>query len=311
MIAANRVDYFTEVDKALIRSILYFDIFNYPITASEARAFAPFSIDRDCEHLLDNLVLQGILFKHSGFYSLRNDAGLVTKRLDGNRLAEQRMKTARKFSNLIASFPFVRAVMLSGSISKNFMDENSDIDYFIVTEAKRLWIVRTALVVFRRIFLFNSLRNFCVNYFVDTDNLAIPDRNIFTATEFATLRPMYGSLAISKLQNANSWVRESLPQQPLDTTKPSNQDFYLKKVLEFIAEIAPLNWINTWLMKFSMSRWKRRYQKQYQAEDFEVAFRCKEGISKCHPRFFQKRALSQLEGKIRTFQFQHSINLAV
>jgi len=236
---------------------------------------------------------------------------LVTKRLDGNRLAEQRMKTARKYSRLIASFPFVRAVMLSGSISKNFMDETSDIDYFIVTEAKRLWIVRTALVVFRRIFLFNSLRNFCVNYFVDTNNLAIPDRNIFTATEFATLRPMYGALAISKLQNENQWVAESLPQRPIDSTDPNDRDFYVKKWLEAIARIAPLDGINTWLMKFSKRRWEKKYQEQYGEEDFEVAFRCKEGVSKCHPRFYQRRALSQLEGKIKIFEFQHGIDLAI
>lgn len=311
MIAAKRVDFFTSVDKALLRSVLYFDIFNYPITAAEARSFAPFSIGDDCERALDNLVTQGILFKHRGFYSVRNDDELVTKRLEGNRLAEQRMKTATKFSRLIASFPFVRAVMLSGSISKNFMDENSDIDYFIVTEAKRLWIVRTALVVFRRIFFFNSLRNFCVNYFVDTNNLAIPDRNIFTATEFATLRPMYGTSAISKLQKENQWVETSLPQRPFDTTKPNDQDFYLKKGIEAIARIAPLDRINTWLMKFSESRWKRKYQQEYKAEDFEVAFRCREGVSKCHPRFFQKKALSQLEGKIRTFEFQHGIDLSI
>jgi len=311
MIAAKRVEYFTEVDKALIRSILYFDIFNYPITAEEARAFAPFLIDLDCAQCLDNLVSQGILFKHGDFYSVRNDAGLAARRLEGNRLASQRLKTARKYSRLIASFPFVRAVMLSGSISKNFMEDNSDIDYFIVTEAKRLWIVRTALVVFRRIFLFNSLRNFCVNYFVDSDNLTIPDRNIFTATELTTLKPMYGQLVIERFCKENTWVSTTLPQQFFDTTTLRDPAFYLKQIVEVAARVVPMNKLNIWLMNISRNRWKRKYLAKYEDSNFEVAFRCKEGVSKCHPRFFQKKALDRLEDKIRTFEFQHRIDLAL
>ncbi|HTH54902.1 MAG TPA: hypothetical protein VL728_02575 [Cyclobacteriaceae bacterium] len=309
MIAAKSVAYFTAVDKALVRAILYFDIFNYPITADEARAFAPSSIKGRSDHLLDNLVSQGILFKLDEFYSVRNDPSMVTKRLEGNRLAERRMQTARKYSRLIASFPFVRAVMLSGSISKNFMVKDSDIDYFIVTEKKRLWIARTMLTVFRRVFLLNSLRNFCVNYFIDTDHLEIPDHNIFTATELATLRSMYGASVIREFRNQNQWVSRSLPQVAFDANSINERNFYLKRFVEGLALFVPMDGLNTWLMNISRARWKRKYQTQYEETDFEIAFRCQEGVSKCHPRFFQKRALDLLENKIRAFEFQHGIDL--
>lgn len=311
MIVAKRVEYYTEVEKALIRAILYFDIFNYPITAEEARAFAPFLVNTSCEQLLDNLVSQGVLFKHGRFFSVRNDARLVAKRLQGNRLAARRMKTAKRYSRLIASFPFVRAVMLSGSISKNFMDEYSDIDYFIVTEKNRLWIVRTALVLFRRIFLFNSLRNFCVNYFVDLNNLAIPDNNIFTATELATLKSMHGESTIQEFHKENQWVRDALPQGLFDPSKLSDQNFYFKRVFERVARFVPLDGLNTWLMNISRARWKRKYSALYDENDFDIAFRCNEGVSKCHPKFFQKKALDLLEDKIKAFEFQHDIDLAI
>lgn len=311
MIAAKKVEYITECDKALIRAILYFDIFNYPITAEEARAFAPSSMESDNAQLLNNLVSRGILFKHGDFYSARNDSGLAIKRLEGNRLAEQRMKTARKYSRLIASFPFVRAVMLSGSISKNFMDENSDIDYFIVTEVKRLWIVRTTLVVFRRIFLFNSLRNFCVNYFVDTNNLMIPDRNIFVVTELATLKSMYGRSVIEKFQMENQWVYKSLPQAPFDSSTLVDPRFFLKGILESLSRLLPMDGINRWFMNYSKARWKRKYSAQWNEDDFEIAFRSKEGISKSHPRFFQKRALDQFENRVNAFELQHGIDLVI
>ena len=84
-------------------------------------------------------------------------------------------------------FPFVRGVFLSGSISKGFMSESDDIDYFIITAPGRLWLTRTLLILFKKIFLFNSFRNFCLNYFIDSENLYIPEHNRYTATEIVFL----------------------------------------------------------------------------------------------------------------------------
>src|SRR5258708_24238302 len=172
MIAARQIEYFTDVDKALLRAIMYFDVFNYPITAQEAHAFAPGIIEnKTYEAALENLVAEKIIFQFGKFYSIQNNHELAERRRRGNLLAEEKMETARRYSRLISSFPFVLAVLLSGSISKGFMEESSDIDFFIITEAKRLWIVRCALAVFRRVFLFNSHKNLCTNYFIDTENL--------------------------------------------------------------------------------------------------------------------------------------------
>ncbi|MBI1768793.1 MAG: hypothetical protein HYR67_10495 [Bacteroidetes bacterium] len=46
MIAARQTEYFKEVDKAVLRAIMYFDVFNYPITAEEALAFAPMPVEK-------------------------------------------------------------------------------------------------------------------------------------------------------------------------------------------------------------------------------------------------------------------------
>ena len=35
-------------------------------------------------------------------------------------------------------------------------------------------------------------KNFCINYFVDSENLEIQEKNIFTATELVTLLPTFG-----------------------------------------------------------------------------------------------------------------------
>lgn len=311
MIAARQVESFSDIEKALLRSVLYFDIFNFPITAEEACTFAPAAVNGSCEYILESLVTEKMLFRHGKFYSAQNRPELVQRRIKGNLLAEKRMKEARKYSRLIAAFPFVRAVLLSGSISKGFMDHESDIDYFVITEPKRVWIVRSALAIFRRVFLFNSHRNLCTNYFIDSDNLCILDKNIFTATELCTLKPMYGQAVLEQFRESNSWASQFLPQGKFVTANLEDREFRVKKMIEQLFSLNALDRLNEWLMKKTVAFWRKKYSPTVASSDFEIAFRSREGVSKSHPRFFQKRALNTLDDKIRSFEAQHEIDLTL
>ena len=87
---------------------------------------------------------------------------------------------------------------ISGSLSKGYYDDDGDIDFFIITSPKRLWIARTFLILYKKIFLLNSRKYFCVNYFISSNALEIEEKNIFTATELTTLLPMFGNGSFHK-----------------------------------------------------------------------------------------------------------------
>ena len=311
MNAALQSSYFNEEEKNFLKALLYFDIFNYPLTAEEVVRFSPVVVNSSPHHFLERLVSQKLLFQFQNFYSLQDDSQLAVRRFKGNALANKRMKTARRFSKLVSLFPFVRAVMLSGSISKNYMDENSDIDYFIITEANRLWIVRTALVLFRRIFLFNSRKSLCTNYFVDSQNLEIIDKNIFTAIELCTTKPMFGQYTIEKFQAANTWAFPFLPNFRFENGAIPNKEFFLKTMIEKIFSFKAMNRFNEWLMNKSIAHWKRRYTHEVHPTDFEIAFRSTKGISKSHPQFFQKKVLTLYNQKIKDFEIKNGIDFSI
>ncbi len=298
-----------EDKKCVLKVLLYFDIFSYPLTEEEIIRFSPACLNFQIKKILLQLVEQRLIYQFDKFYSVQSDFSLVKRRLDGNDLAARRMKSAHRFSKLVASFPFVKAVMLSGSISKGFMDDKSDIDFFIITQLERLWIVRAALAVFRRIFLLNSHRNLCTNYFIDTNNLSIPDRNYFTAIELCTLVPMYGSETIKDFQDANAWVKEFLPGCGKRTDKINDSLFVVKRIFEKALPNRFLVWLNDWLMNSTFKYWKRKYAGQLSDADFEVAFRTRSGVSKSHPQFFQRKVLDRLSQKMITFEQQHGIAL--
>jgi predicted nucleotidyltransferase len=43
------------------------------------------------------------------------------------------MELARKKAAFISKFPFIRGIFVSGSLSKNYADDKSDLDFFVVT----------------------------------------------------------------------------------------------------------------------------------------------------------------------------------
>ena len=69
-----------------------------------------------------SFISQKKLYKVDGYYLLRPLPELVDRRLKGNELAVEKLKLALRIGELIGSFPFVTGVMLSGSISKGYME---------------------------------------------------------------------------------------------------------------------------------------------------------------------------------------------
>ena len=165
---------------------MYFDIFRYPLTRKEIESFLDKSYSRDeLDYSFHDLVTSGRIFQLCEFFSLKNDMSIVEIRRRGNIQATILVKKAKQIARLLYKFPYIRAIGLSGSVSKNFADENSDIDYFLITEANRLWIARTLLLIFRKNpFLKDRDKYYCMNYFVDEEDLVIKEKNIYTEYTF-------------------------------------------------------------------------------------------------------------------------------
>jgi hypothetical protein len=283
------------LSKSIINTLSYYDIFNYPLKCEEVYRFLGTNHvnENDVKEKLIGLSKDGIVFQYGDFFTLQNSETPVLRRIKGNEEAARCLKFAKHKAKFIMNFPFVRAVMASGSLSKGYMDEHSDLDFFVVTKPKRLWIARSLLVFYRKVFLFNSYKNFCVNYFVDSEHLEIEEQNIFTATELATAIPLEGAEYYTALHKANSWVVTLLPnfRQQSITDVPLSRVNGLKGFIERLLNILHADGLNRILMKLTLNRWKALYKKFYSDADFNVAFKTKEYASKGHPKHYQKKVL--------------------
>ena len=185
------------------------------------------------------------------------------------------------------------------------MDKDSDLDFFIVTEPGRLWIARILLVVYKRLFLFNSHKYFCVNYFVDTEHLEIEEKNLFTATELATVIPLYGAEYYKNLYTSNLWLSNFFPNHtPRSTDQvPEYKKSTFKKIIEHCINLVFARQLNNFFRKLTLYRWKKLYQKDYPEADFKVAFKTKEYASKGHPKHYQRKVMDVYKEKINEFKF--------
>lgn len=288
--------------QSVLSALAYYDLFNYPLRSSEVFRFMGTNHvnEKDVTDALLDLCHMNIVYQQGDFFTLQNNEWITIRRLKGNAEAEKYLLLAKKKAKMIMQFPFVRAVFVSGSLSKNYIDEKSDIDFFIVTAPNKLWIARFLLGAYKKVFLFNSRKHFCINYFVDTEHLAIAEKNIFTATELATAIPLQGSEYYDRLMDSNKWLKNFFPNylpQPISGL-PVGGTGTLKKAVEFLINLLAFRWLDFLLMNLFLARWRRQYKANHSETDFKIAFKTKKHVSKSHPKHYQKKVLQLYEERL-------------
>ena len=285
------------------RTLLYYEIFDHPLTLEELFYLFPRNSLTKPEFTdrLRGLTANGSLSLFDGYYTLPSlPPGSVELREKREKLAVRRMRIARLMSQMIRRFPFVRGVFLSGDLSKGVAHEESDIDYVIVTNSRRLWVCRTLLVLFKKTILFNSKKYFCLNYFVAEDNLLLEARNYYTATEIAHLKPLYNVEMFLRYMNANSWIKGFFPNYKvfaLSDNETGSGNSFIRWILEIPFKWGWIDSLDSFLMKMMKRVWARRYP-HFDAAAREKLFRCTPTESCAYAGNFSEKILGLYRDKL-------------
>ncbi|MCQ4142450.1 nucleotidyltransferase domain-containing protein [Chryseobacterium sp. EO14] len=284
----------TSKKEEIINTLKYFHFFKFPLTFEELHRYLHYNeTEKKLKVLLKELISEEKVFEIENCYLLENNIFWVERKIKGKALANSKILNAKKNANIIYWFPFVRAVFISGSLSKGFADEHSDMDFFIITEKKRLWIARTLLHIFKKItFLFRKQHNFCMNYFIDSSELQLEEKNIFTAYEIATLIPCRGAEIYGNFIKANSWVLDFLPNNVQRNTESDTNKNKVKNFIEKIFNVFFGDILNRTLMEATDRLWRRKWSKKgFDTSQYDLAFKTRINISKNHEKNYQKLIL--------------------
>lgn len=138
----NKIENREEIQRAIINVIAFFDMFDYPMTDFEIWQYLDYECDfSDVRNILINEPLDCINTKN-GFYFLKGRQDIIITRMRRYNYANRKIKKTMSIIRLFKFIPWIKMIGIGNIIGSNNMRDNSDIDLFIITEKKRVWITR-------------------------------------------------------------------------------------------------------------------------------------------------------------------------
>lgn len=282
----------------LINTLLYFAVFKYPLTKEEILKFCQYKTNSVNEDLND-LLAQKQIHKIGGFYLPCDNKNWVERRIKGNKMANKTWSKGRRMAKLLSQFPFVRSVMISGTLAKEYMDKNADIDFFVIMKPGNITISKLFMGVFRRLF---ASKSFCVNFLIDTNNLFIEKHSVYSATEMVTLVPVIDDNLYDSFVSLNkSWIKNYLPNAEM---KPNNAELMqhgkIKRFVEKILSTSLANNFNNYLQGYYLSKLgkgKELHKKSLKSGELDI----NKGVFKGHNLSYQTTIIDIYQENIKTF----------
>lgn len=219
--------YKNSFDEAVLKTLIYADVFDYCLKEDEIwqrliwnrkSLLIPSRIQ--LKRSLDKLGKKGIIARNRIYYFLKNREETVKKRLQREIISHEKFKSAHTTCLFLKIVPFIKLVMVTGTVAAGNAKENDDIDLLIVTNKNRLWLSRFLTTLFfeivgrRRRPNEKSIKDkFCLNMFLDDGFLNLPqsEQSLYTAYELLLAKPLWDrDDTYLKFIKKNLWVRNYL-----------------------------------------------------------------------------------------------------
>lgn len=258
--------------KALIQTITFFDIFDFALTREEICDYMLYK-QWTLAELREFTNHEAFLVETHSHVYLKGRPLNVAVRKDKEHQARKLIKKAKKHVKFMQMLPFVRTVALCNSLSFYNAERESDIDLFIITEKKRLFLARTMVWLYTQLLGLRRHGNktkgrFCLTFFVNRDALNLEkikfEDDIYFAFWLRLMRPLIGQKTYREFISKNPWIKEYFDYE-IDQQKhllpESKRLIRLQKILEFPLKGFFGNFIETILKSWQKKRSEKKAQK--------------------------------------------------
>jgi glycosyltransferase involved in cell wall biosynthesis len=199
---------------ALFAAVVYADLFDsaLPVERLLSASIGVVFDEAEVHRLVRGASLTPLLTLHpAGFLVLAGREHLVDAIPEREQRARALVERTRSTLAILSRLPFIRALVTSGGIVHRNAGARPDVDLFVVAARDRLYTAYTLLVLATK--LTGTRQLICPNYLVDESDLAIAyHRDLFTAHQLVSARPLAGQTAYEALCHANeTWIRHFFP----------------------------------------------------------------------------------------------------
>ncbi len=206
---------------AILKTLLYSDIFNYPLKKEEIHYFLISNKKTSIKVIDKNLKnIKEIDFKN-GYYFLKGKERLVAIREKREKYSLVKLKKLKKLVKKLSLIWTIKFIGISGNLALKNTERKDDIDLFIISAKNTIWITRFLTIIMLKFLGVYRKRGekkirdkICTNMFIDESNLGFSKkrRNIYTAHELVQLKPLFNKKNIyQKFLLSNKWALNYLP----------------------------------------------------------------------------------------------------
>ncbi len=210
----------SDLEKSILATLVYYDVLGQPLTGWEVFKYLIKKKDLGQikpRKIIELLEVNPLISQKNGFYFLKGRQKIIKQRIARQRISDYKWKKTRRMVRLLQQIPFIRLIMVSGSLAMNNPKEESDIDLLIITRAGRIWTCRGLTTLFihllgqRRHGLLTKDR-FCLNHYLTDRSLKMPFPSLYNAQTYAHLVPVWEAEPglYKKFQRANQWLKDYL-----------------------------------------------------------------------------------------------------
>jgi hypothetical protein len=205
----------SDIEEAILRTILYGDVFYFPMTAREIHHFlitdAPISLDTVEDTLRNSPQLAEMLATDGCYFASAGQRDTIPVRIEREKASHQLWTRALFYGKWLARLPFVRMVALTGALAmRNAADAHDDVDFVLVTAEHRVWLARAFAIILVRLAKLRGV-TLCPNYVLSEGALEQDRHDLFIAHEVVQMVPLYGFRVYHAMREYNDWVAEFLP----------------------------------------------------------------------------------------------------
>ncbi len=231
------------LEEAIYKTMIFFDLFSYPLTAYEVWQYLPLKTDYlTCRKYLDSLAEEQKISEKESFYYLKNQEKNLDLRNKRYHYSNRKIDIAKRMVKLFSFIPWLKFVALSNLIGRHNMRDGSDIDLFIITSKNRLWLTRFFCAGFMKIL--NKRPNkktkrdkICLSFYVDEEHLNLKDLALKEGGDYYFYYWLTGLYSLYDkegyyfyLMKNNNWLKNYLPNIDLFLSNQSyTPNFNFKK----------------------------------------------------------------------------------
>ena len=241
----------------LVDAAVYADVFDTAVTFATLHRFARAPIDRDAlAGRLDEDPLVGVaLERHaSGAYTLSGRSRLADGFAERAARAARLRRRAVRVGRVLRHVPFVRGILLTGSVAAGDAPADADVDVLVVVADDRIGTVFAVLGTVSRVL---GRRLFCPNFYLEEEGLALEGTDVYVGRELGQSQGVVGDAAA--FRDANPWLDEMFPNLARPRPAPLRTGSALQRGLE-----APLvgragQALERWARALARSRLRAHY----------------------------------------------------